>query len=232
MALQSLTNWPTTGQHVDQDFRAPLETIRNQSSLHMICDPPSSRPSESISPSTVNLPNARTLLSTSPAVEFNLGPTNSDTRDFRYDPTGRNNWESYSKRVQSEDGQVTYICLWKIQGRESSVTCKYKSKKQLVKRHILNPSCVGGLSRKQKSHLETHIATHSGNLPLICRYQCGKAYSDPARRHRHYVGVHGYVPKKYKKKFKAPVVYEESVMEEEEESNFDEIMDAKGGNKE
>lgn len=116
-------------------------------------------------------------------------------------------WEKYSKRVQSKGGNATYVCLWNVRHGKCETACKYTSKKQLVKRHILTthlkykPYVCATCPRRfpQKADLDIHTSSHSGILPHICNYGCGKAFKDPARRHRHHVDVHGYVPKKYKK---------------------------------
>lgn len=46
-----------------------------------------------------------------------------------------NEWEHYCRR-QLKDGQTAYVCIWKFQQRSQEIVCNYKSKKQLVKRHI------------------------------------------------------------------------------------------------
>ncbi|KAG5724373.1 hypothetical protein E4T56_gene16051 [Termitomyces sp. T112] len=115
-------------------------------------------------------------------------------------------WELHTRSTTSMAGEILYIC-------EYGGKCGYSSTKQSVKRHVL------GTHLKFKPHecpycdkhfptrtaLSSHIATHTGELPLACRYKgCDKRYSDPARRHRHHINVHGYKPRKYKKKFRPP----------------------------
>lgn len=39
----------------------------------------------------------------------------------------------------------------------------------------------------------------TGDLPFVCQYGCGLAFNDRARRHRHIVQAHGYVPKTHKR---------------------------------
>ncbi|KAG6817397.1 hypothetical protein H0H87_009041 [Tephrocybe sp. NHM501043] len=117
-------------------------------------------------------------------------------------------WEKYTKFTESAAGQVTYIC--EFRGK-----CGYKSTKQSVKRHVLSTHlrfrphqchyCEKDFPAVIRAALMSHIATHTGELPLKCKYEgCVKRYADPARRHRHYISAHGYKPKEYKKKFRAP----------------------------
>ena len=84
---------------------------------------------------------------------------------------------------------------------------------------ILRPFVCGvcGKGFPQKTSLDTHMhgqwvmfysCTHAqlippistGSTPHACRYNCGMWFKDPARRHRHMVDEHQYVPRQSKKK--------------------------------
>ncbi|KIM53807.1 hypothetical protein SCLCIDRAFT_410861 [Scleroderma citrinum Foug A] len=120
-------------------------------------------------------------------------------------------WERYAKPTLSEDGATRrWQCTWTTTESGKTTDCKYTSKKQLVKRHVETTHlrfkpfvcevCKKGFP--QKTSLDTHMHGHTGSTPHACRYQCGMSFKDPARRHRHMVEEHGYVPRQSKKKHK------------------------------
>ncbi|KAG2156051.1 hypothetical protein DEU56DRAFT_217351 [Suillus clintonianus] len=113
-------------------------------------------------------------------------------------------WEKYA--CFTLDGTARkWLCTWLT---ESGGQCKYMSKKQLVKRHVetthlrYKPFVCGVCSKgfPQKTSLDTHMHGHTGSTPHACRYNCGMWFKDPARRHRHMVDEHQYVPRQSKKK--------------------------------
>ncbi|KAG2141691.1 uncharacterized protein EDB93DRAFT_1105571 [Suillus bovinus] len=113
-------------------------------------------------------------------------------------------WEKYA--CFTLDGTTRkWLCTWST---ESGGQCKYMSKKQLVKRHVetthlrYKPFVCGicGKGFPQKTSLDTHMHGHTGSTPHACRYNCGMWFKDPARRHRHMVDEHQYVPRQSKKK--------------------------------
>ncbi|GLB33797.1 putative zinc finger protein [Lyophyllum shimeji] len=160
------------------------------------------------------------------AMGTSAAPRNTGVQNRPYPPstTGPDTWEKYSKRIRSEDGKATYVCLWRVRHGKREISCLYTSKKQLVKRHILTThlkykpfECqFCGRCFPQKADLDIHTSSHTGELPHACKYECGEAFKDPARRHRHHVDVHGYIPKKYKKKYRPPVDLSENDISEDE----------------
>ncbi|KAJ7180072.1 hypothetical protein C8R43DRAFT_386254 [Mycena crocata] len=120
-------------------------------------------------------------------------------------PAPNQSWESYANQIRNpEGGGVYFQCAWS----GSDGPCRYSSKKQLVKRHIetthlkFKPFVCDICSKAfpQKTSLDIHRHGHTGDTPHHCMYSCGKSFKDPARRHRHYVEIHGYIPKQGKKK--------------------------------
>ncbi|KAI6035366.1 hypothetical protein F5J12DRAFT_23130 [Pisolithus orientalis] len=120
-------------------------------------------------------------------------------------------WEKYAKPTLSADGTTRrWQCTWTATELGRVIDCQYTSKKQLVKRHVETTHlrfkpfvcevCQKGFP--QKTSLDTHMHGHTGSTPHVCRYECGMAFKDPARRHRHMVEEHGYVPRQSKKKHK------------------------------
>ncbi|OAX43506.1 hypothetical protein K503DRAFT_765838 [Rhizopogon vinicolor AM-OR11-026] len=113
-------------------------------------------------------------------------------------------WEKYA-RFTLDGTTRKWLCTWPT---ESGGQCNYMSKKQLVKRHVETTHLrykpfVCGVCRKgfpQKTSLDTHMHGHTGSTPHACRYNCGMWFKDPARRHRHMVDEHQYVPRQSKKK--------------------------------
>ncbi|KAF8845764.1 hypothetical protein BDN67DRAFT_297523 [Paxillus ammoniavirescens] len=121
---------------------------------------------------------------------------------------GTETWERYARPTLAPDGTTRkWLCTWPVVEEGKSI-CAYGSKKQLVKRHIETTHlrykpfvcdvCKKGFP--QKTSLDTHMHGHTGSTPHVCRYGCGMAFKDPARRHRHMVEEHGYVPRQSKKK--------------------------------
>ncbi|TCD70820.1 hypothetical protein EIP91_001510 [Steccherinum ochraceum] len=117
------------------------------------------------------------------------------------EPVSESDWKSHAKvdaRTQK------YTCMWPVvdeDGQES--ICSYHSKKHLVKRHIesvhlhiktlICKTC--GKAFSQQTNLNTHMNTHTGDMPHKCLYDgCEKRFGDPARRHRHMKKVHKHVP--------------------------------------
>ncbi|KAJ7095372.1 hypothetical protein B0H15DRAFT_109634 [Mycena belliarum] len=112
-------------------------------------------------------------------------------------------WLNHTIPINTEGG-VIYQCKWTT----PDGPCRYSSKKQLVKRHVetthlkIKPFLCDICKKAfpQKTSLEIHKHGHTGDTPHQCKYECGRSFKDPARRHRHHVDVHGYVPKQGKKK--------------------------------
>ncbi|KAF9466130.1 hypothetical protein BDZ94DRAFT_1306509 [Collybia nuda] len=116
-------------------------------------------------------------------------------------------WLEYAEEVRDENGAIHYQCRWEKGGRLPTA-CDYRAQKQAMKRHVeathlkYRPHkcsfCHNAYS--QKTALEVHEATHTGATPHECLFACGRAFSDPARRYRHHVDAHGYVPRQTNKK--------------------------------
>ncbi|KAL0949968.1 hypothetical protein HGRIS_009988 [Hohenbuehelia grisea] len=127
-------------------------------------------------------------------------------------PALSENWEEYARQVRKSDGTVAYQCLWVKEGPESG-PCHYTSKKQLVKRHVETTHLkykrficeICSKAFPQKTSLDIHRHGHTGDTPHACIYNCGKAFKDPARRHRHHIDTHGYVPKQFKRRYKGTI---------------------------
>lgn len=127
----------------------------------------------------------------------------------RPSPKGTDVWERYAKPTLTPDGTTRrWQCTWTTTESGKTIECKYTSKKQLVKRHVETTHlrfkpfvcevCKKGFP--QKTSLDTHMHGHTGSTPHVCRYGCGMAFKDPARRHRHMVEEHGYIPRQSKKR--------------------------------
>ncbi|KDQ28981.1 hypothetical protein PLEOSDRAFT_1082885 [Pleurotus ostreatus PC15] len=135
----------------------------------------------------------------------------------RASPPAAENWEIYARQVKRSDGSLAYQCLWTTKDNDASVPCLYTSKKQLVKRHVETTHLkvkrficeICNKAFPQKTSLDIHKHGHTGDTPHACIYNCGKAFKDPARRHRHHIEAHGYVPKQFKRKYKASVPNQE-----------------------
>ncbi|KAJ7433832.1 hypothetical protein B0H11DRAFT_748844 [Mycena galericulata] len=121
-------------------------------------------------------------------------------------PTPIPNWEDYAVQTRNSESVVLWQCRWCPPDSED--ICLYTAKKQLVKRHIetthlkFKPYICDICTKAfpQKTSLEIHRHGHTGEQPHVCQFHCGKSFKDPARRHRHHVDVHGYIPKQGKKK--------------------------------
>ncbi|KAJ7498936.1 hypothetical protein FB451DRAFT_1203533 [Mycena latifolia] len=132
-----------------------------------------------------------------------LSPLNTSSQ-LPSSPAPNQNWENHAIQIKNPEGGVAYQCTWST----PDGPCHYWSKKQLVKRHVetthlkFKPFVCDICSKAfpQKTSLEIHRHGHTGDTPHQCIYNCGKSFKDPARRHRHHVETHGYVPKQGKKK--------------------------------
>ncbi|KAH7929435.1 hypothetical protein BV22DRAFT_1125705 [Leucogyrophana mollusca] len=162
----------------------------------------------------------------SPSVPYTYrhesSPSTSDASDpsssvpptiHRASPKGDpEEWEQYARPTTSPDGTSRkWLCTWVTVDSDKRINCCYMSKKQLVKRHVETTHLrykpfvceVCGKGFPQKTSLDTHMHGHTGSTPHECRYGCGMSFKDPARRHRHMVDEHGYVPRQSKKKHKS-----------------------------
>ncbi|OBZ70376.1 Zinc finger protein SNAI2 [Grifola frondosa] len=130
------------------------------------------------------------------------------------DVAGSEEWKKYAEQSRVPGSHSQYSCSWGIKdsfGRTSA--CGYTSKRHLVKRHIeskhlqLRP-CICDICGKgfaQKSNLETHRNTHTGEAPHKCPYPgCNEHFKDPARRHRHMKVSHQHISSRTKKNRKQP----------------------------
>ena len=71
------------------------------------------------------------------------------------------------------------------------------------KRRPLTPICKDSAYPISYCRTTPHSRLIStGSTPHVCHYKCGMAFKDPARRHRHMVEEHGYIPRQSKKKHK------------------------------
>ncbi|EPQ59229.1 hypothetical protein GLOTRDRAFT_125538 [Gloeophyllum trabeum ATCC 11539] len=128
--------------------------------------------------------------------------TSSNEEVSEYDP---NRWQEYAR----PEGQQ-FRCTWVTIQEGVEATCTYVSRKHLVKRHIQTThmkikkwKCNWcGKAFPQKGSLDNHIHTHTGAKPHACRFGCGETFNDPARRHRHMIEKHGYMPRRSTRKRK------------------------------
>ncbi|KDQ64490.1 hypothetical protein JAAARDRAFT_28120 [Jaapia argillacea MUCL 33604] len=115
---------------------------------------------------------------------------------------GPDEWLQYA---QAEGAQ--HRCTWPTIKDDVHTPCGYLSRKHLVKRHIQTThmkikrwKCeFCGKAFPQKGSLDNHKHTHTGAKPHECRFGCGESFNDPARRHRHMIERHGYIPKRNQK---------------------------------
>ncbi|KAL4242049.1 hypothetical protein ABKN59_000581 [Abortiporus biennis] len=119
----------------------------------------------------------------------------------KIDETNSDEWMIYARSIDIPGVGPQYTCTWTNRD-EASTECGYTSKKHLVKRHVeskhlhIKPlACeICGKAFSQRSNYNTHLNTHTGAAPHICPYpNCGAAFGDPARRHRHMKSVHGHI---------------------------------------
>ncbi|KAG7449233.1 uncharacterized protein BT62DRAFT_671553 [Guyanagaster necrorhizus] len=117
-------------------------------------------------------------------------------------------WEKYVEKKTDKE----YMCQWSQQFPDRSLTCTYKAKRPLMKRHVetvhlkYKTHCCKYCDRlfPQKANVEVHESSrHTKAKNNICQYEnCGLRFNDPARLHRHKVDAHGYVPKETKRRKK------------------------------
>ncbi|KAF7355306.1 Zinc finger protein GLIS2 [Mycena sanguinolenta] len=121
------------------------------------------------------------------------------------------NWTDYAFEIGKgpEGPGMLYQCTYPVRQPDgSNAPCHYNGRKQLVKRHVegrhLQIKLFGcGICDKtfaQKIAMQVHQATHTGDKPWACEKGCDLAFSDPARRHKHYVEVHKHEPRQIKRK--------------------------------
>ncbi|KAL7282313.1 hypothetical protein ACG7TL_003783 [Trametes sanguinea] len=148
--------------------------------------------------------------STAPAAVNERSPSKQDATRTSASPESdrmKDEWMKYIRPHPERNPGPDYKCTWITRDPNGeSQECTYSSKKHLVKRHIeskhlqlrpcICPICGKGFA--QKSNLETHINTHTGQAPHQCNY-CEKRFKDPARRHRHMTDDHSHVPSRTKK---------------------------------
>ncbi|TDL29880.1 hypothetical protein BD410DRAFT_834117 [Rickenella mellea] len=113
----------------------------------------------------------------------------------------KDEWKTHAVTLPGPQDVTVFKCTW---ASADGQCCGYTAKRHLVKRHIETrhlqikdhicpvPSC--GKAFPQRNSLQIHLNRHTGNKPHACRYDCGMSFNDPARRHKHMVDVHGYVP--------------------------------------
>ncbi|KAI0327770.1 hypothetical protein GY45DRAFT_1372909 [Cubamyces sp. BRFM 1775] len=124
----------------------------------------------------------------------------------RVDNAMKNEWLKYTSPDVEDPENADLRCTWETKTKDGTVVCIYEAKKHLVKRHIESKhlqirQCVCKICKKafsQKSNLQTHLNTHTGERPHKCHY-CEERFQDPARRHRHMLRIHGHVSSRTKK---------------------------------
>ncbi|PCH41162.1 hypothetical protein WOLCODRAFT_137226 [Wolfiporia cocos MD-104 SS10] len=133
----------------------------------------------------------------------------SAVTSFPSENSSGGNWMQYAEPPKVPGPMALYTCTWPIDNNFGTIMpCGYTSKRHLVKRHVeskhlqlrpcICPVCGKGFA--QKSNLETHMNTHTGQTPHKCPYpNCEEYFKDPARRHRHMKAVHQHVSSRTKK---------------------------------
>ncbi|KAA1466491.1 hypothetical protein DENSPDRAFT_876563 [Dentipellis sp. KUC8613] len=121
-----------------------------------------------------------------------------------YDP------DAYLKYIEPAEGGQ-WRCTWQTMEDSRPVTCKYPSKKHLVKRHIeathmkikrFKCSWCEKTFTQRSNVAGCHLNTHSGEAPHECDF-CTDHFKDPSKRHKHMRRDHKYRPIKERKKFKS-----------------------------
>ncbi|KAH8830883.1 hypothetical protein DL96DRAFT_1594691 [Flagelloscypha sp. PMI_526] len=142
----------------------------------------------------------------SPAPSRGSSSRNS-SEDPATQPEQGMSWEAYAEVHKPNNGPTHFKCLWETTNNGKTSVCGYYAKKQLVKRHIetthmkLKPYLCEycGKAFPQKTSLDIHRSTHNGSRPHACHFDCGQTFRDPARRHKHHVDAHNYIPKQPKR---------------------------------
>ncbi|KAJ7771348.1 hypothetical protein DFH07DRAFT_226675 [Mycena maculata] len=217
--IQRFIPSPVNSVHVlDSDLRASPESSSSSEHASPIYDiglPPRQdhRSSFAIAPSrgvSVSAPGSRrpspSTASSTHSESNQMFPSNSRPVPSQPPavPTPHQNWEDHAVQIRNPEGGVAFQCTWST----PDGPCHYWSKKQLVKRHVETTHLkfkpfVCDICNKafpQKTSLEIHRHGHTGEQPHLCNFSCGQSFKDPARRHRHHVEVHGYIPKTGKRK--------------------------------
>ncbi|GBE79626.1 Zinc finger protein [Sparassis crispa] len=160
-------------------------------------------------------------------------------RDRKSSPEGGGSgWTKYARPPKPTnkppneltDKEKEYTCTWRLVNKDGSTSpCPYHGKRHLMKRHIeskhfkLRP-CICHICGKgfaQKSNLQTHINTHTGETPHKCPYpNCEISFSDPARRHRHMKKDHQHVSSRSKKNRREPIDTSPEVSELDEDDEM------------
>nr|VWO95187.1 Uncharacterized protein [Ganoderma boninense] len=165
------------------------------------------------------------------AVATALPAQSREEEEEEEEPEGmKNAWIKYTYPSPELFAGPEFKCVWPLQKhRDGTVEpCGYHSKKHLVKRHIeskhlqLRPCkcqyCGKGFS--QKSNLDTHLNTHTGDAPHKCHY-CDEQFKDPARRHRHMILAHEHKSSRTKNGRMAPSVQAGSPAKDSEHGTED-----------
>ncbi|KAI0663298.1 hypothetical protein C8Q70DRAFT_957380 [Cubamyces menziesii] len=155
-----------------------------------------------------NSGGATTLPRSAAPADVQPAPKAAETKPpaNRVDNAMKNEWLKYTSPDVEDPENADLRCTWKTNTKDGIRVCIYEAKKHLVKRHIESKhlqirQCVCKICEKafsQKSNLQTHLNTHTGERPHKCHY-CEERFQDPARRHRHMLRIHGHVSSRTKK---------------------------------